>query len=217
MKLLDLCCCAGGASMGYHRAGFTVKGVDIDPQPNYPFEFVQTDCFEYLADHYQEFDAIHASVPCQKYSVTGNMYDNSHYPDLIAPMRNALIATGKPYIMENVPGSPMQNYIYLDGTMFPETLRVIRMRYFEGNILLLQPPRGKKLGYTSGRGKSYSSFDDGYYITVAGHNFRFRDGCVAMDIDWMTRNELCEAIPPVFTEFLGRQMMTYLVNSSEYI
>lgn len=211
-KCLDLCCCAGGASMGYHRAGFEVVGVDIEPQPDYPFKFIQADALDYLLDNYQDYDFIHVSPPCQAYSVTKNMHDNE-YPDLVGLFRYFLNLTDKPYVMENVPGSPLINYISLDGTMFD--LRVIRKRYFESNLPLVQPGKGIKKGYTSKRGKGYSTFDNAYYITVAGNNFRYSDAKVAMDIDWMPRKSLKQAIPPIYTHFVGLQVMYLIKDNNE--
>ena len=209
-KLLDLYCCAGGATKGYQRAGFYVVGVDINEQPNYcGDEFIQGDALEYLCEHWQEYDVIHASPPCQGYSVTRTLHTNE-YPDLLPVTRALLRFIGKPYIIENVPGAPMRDYIWLNGLMFG--LKVIRRRHFESNILLLQPSPPKKTGRTSGNGKAYSTFDDGDYITVAGHNFRFTDGQKAMGTDWMkTQHELAESIPPAFTEYLGRQMIRAVV------
>jgi DNA (cytosine-5)-methyltransferase 1 len=208
-RLLDLFCGAGGAGMGYHRAGFEVVGVDITPQPNYPFEFVQADALEYACEHWQDFDAIHASPPCQAYSVTQNMH-NAEHVDLLPITRAILRFIGLPYVIENVPGSPMRNYIWLNGLMF--NLQVIRRRHFESNVYLMQPTPPRKTGRTSGNGKSYSTFDDGDYITVAGHNFRYSDGCVAMNIDWMNQHELAQSIPPAYTEFIGRQLIRYVSN-----
>src|SRR6478609_1514313 len=101
MRILDLYCCQGGASRGYHDAGFDVVGVDIDAQPRYPYEFVQADAIEYVRAHGHEFDVIHASPPCQLYSKTHRIM-KSDFPDLIGPTREALEATGKPWVIENV-------------------------------------------------------------------------------------------------------------------
>ena len=130
-KALDLYCKAGGTSMGLHRAGFEVTGVDIEPQKRYPFEFVLGDALEYCAQHGHEFDLVVAGPPCQLYSVTASL-SNGNHPDLVGPTREALIATGKPYIIENVPGSPLINPLVLCGTMFG--LALIRHRLFENNI-----------------------------------------------------------------------------------
>jgi DNA (cytosine-5)-methyltransferase 1 len=152
MRLLDLFCGAGGAAMGYYRAGYTeIVGVDIHPQKRYPFTFVQGDALEYLAAHGHEFDLIHASPPCQAYSRARMLQGNDH-PDLVGPTRELLIASGKPYIIENVVGAPLINPIRLTGTMFG--LLTVRPRLFESNLpipMLLEPPfAGKhaKMGST---------------------------------------------------------------------
>ena len=130
MRLLDLFCCAGGAGAGYAAAGFEVVGVDIDPQPRYPFEFVQGDALEYVAEHGHKFDVIHASPPCQAFSRTKTLHTNEH-PDLIEPTRAALRATGKPYVIENVVGAPLLDPIKLDGRHFamtaPDSASTIRV------------------------------------------------------------------------------------------
>lgn len=205
-RLLDLFSCAGGAGMGYHRAGFEVVGIDIDPQPNYPFEFIQSDALEYCRQHWQEFDAIHASPPCQGHSVTKNMSGREN-DGFLEATRELLQEIGLPYVIENTPGAEMFDYIKLRGDMFG--LQVLRMRYFESNCIIIAPPMPKKVGRTSGNGKSYSTLDDAEFITVAGHNYRFSDGCRAMDIFWMTQSELSQSIPPAYTEYIGKQLIKY--------
>lgn len=196
--------------MGYDRAGFDVIGVDIEPQPSYPFEFVHGDAIEYLERHGREFDAIHASPPCQRYSVARHIHQSGNrHPDLISPCRDELRQTGRPWIMENVRGAPMQSAILLCGLMFG--LRVLRHRLFESSLVLLAPdhPRRPKgnltnscLGYSTGR--------EGF-VCVAGHNFVREAGARAMGIDWMkSRHELAQAIPPAYTEFIGRQLLRVL-------
>lgn len=130
-RLLDLCCKAGGTSQGYHDAGFDVTGVDIDPQPRYPFTFIQADALDFLAAHGHEFDAIAASWPCQRFTTAQRIRGNTH-PDLITPGRALLNATGRPWVMENVEGAPLRNPITLCGAMFPG-LRVYRHRLFEAS------------------------------------------------------------------------------------
>lgn len=216
MRLLDLFCGAGGCAIGYHRAGFAeIVGVDIKPQNHYPFEFVQGDALEYVALHGRKFDVIHASPPCQQYSVTRNL-SNGNHPDLVEDIRASLQESGKPYIIENVPGSPLVNPLVLCGTMF--NLRVIRHRLFECDPVIWFPPYicnhwGKTS--SSGRGKSIEnptgyirgSFEYFDFITVVGHDFVVSDARIAMGIDWMTGRELSQAIPPAYTEWLGGQIL----------
>ena len=126
-KLLDLFCGAGGASMGYHRAGFEVEGVDIKPQPHYPFKFYQADALEFPLEGY---DAYHASPPCQRYTLMQNIVKSEQeHPDLIAPIRERFVEVGKPYVIENVYKAPLNGHLRLCGTMFG--LRIIRHRFFE--------------------------------------------------------------------------------------
>jgi len=213
-KLLDLFCKAGGAGMGYHRAGFEVVGVDKDPQPNYPFEFHQADALEYLDQHWREFDIIHASPPCQAYSrITPWSGARQNHPDLLQPTIDALDRAGKPYIVENVPGAPMKNYLMLCGTMFG--LRVFRHRLFVCKPqIYMSPMTCNHHGYSrnSVRGANRDKYKNGAFITVAGHIGNFEFAKRAMGIDWMTREELVEAIPPAYTEWLGAQMMTCLTQ-----
>lgn len=137
-RLLDLFCCAGGAGMGDHRAGFEVVGVDIEPQPRYPFEFHQADALEFFREHGHEFDAIHASPPCQAYTVLRVMHKDRQYVDLVGDTRHALESVCRPWVIENVPGVPLRFGILLCGAMFPP-LRVYRHRYFESSFLMMQP------------------------------------------------------------------------------
>ncbi len=212
-RLLDLFCGAGGCSMGYHRAGFDVVGVDIKRQKRYPFEFVQADAIEYILAHGHEYDIIHASPPCQFYSVTAPL-SNGNHPDLVGPTRVALLEVGKPYVIENVVGAPLINPLMLCGTMFG--LRVQRHRLFEiwPNPIWFPPHPCKHDGLATGNHLRRSGdtrtpgFKDGYnFITVAGNNYLVADGQLAMDIDWTTKAELSQAIPPAYTEWIGKQLM----------
>lgn len=207
--LLDLYCGAGGAAVGYHRAGFDVVGVDINPQPNYPFDFIRDDALAYLRDGYAEhnlFTAIHASPPCQDHSSLATMpsYKTHGTGSLLAATRGALSTLGVPWVIENVPGAPMRGDYKLCGCMFGlPGLR--RERWFE----------------TSWHGfdlRSPCSHAD-RTITVAGHpgSRSTRDGTSgygltadwkrAMGIDWMTAKELAQAIPPAYTEYIGTQLI----------
>jgi DNA (cytosine-5)-methyltransferase 1 len=199
MKLLDLFCGAGGAAMGYHQAGFDeIIGVDIEPQPRYPFEFVQADALEYLTKHGREFDLIHASPPCQAYSrATAWRGDRNNHPDMIATVREELICSGLPYIIENVEDarSRLQNPIMLCGTALGLPLR--RHRYFEiaGSGFFLVPPCAHQL--------DDFAFDHGGKQTE-------RQYADAMGCDWMTVIESREAIPPAYTKWIGQQLITAL-------
>ena len=156
MKVLDLFCGAGGVAMGLHRAGLEVEGVDIKPQPNYPFKFYQADALKFQLDKY---DAYWASPPCQAYTWATKRHRNlgKEYPKLIEPIRNRLVETGKPYIIENVPGAPIRHDLFLEGPMF--SLGVIRRRYFETNFHITQPKKRQRSG----------TVKNGTYVTVAGY------------------------------------------------
>lgn len=203
LRALDLFCGAGGVSMGLHRAGFDVTGVDIRPQPNYPFTFIQADALDSGLD-LATFDFIAASPPCQAHSKTRAIHGYD-YPDLIPQTREMLIASGVPYAIENVPGAPLQSPIMLCGTMFG--LRVIRHRLFETSFPILAPKCGRHGSTNSHRGYSTG----GEFITVAGNNYRRVEGAAAMGIDWpMTRPELSQAIPPSYAEFIGRAAIQHI-------
>jgi len=232
--LLDLFCGAGGGSVGFHHAGFDVVGVDINMQKRYPYDFLQMDALDALRKliagdgllfgsrciYLSDIAVIAASPPCQVYSVTASL-SNGNHPDLVAITRDALIGTGKPYVIENVPGSPLINPLMLCGTMFG--LRVIRHRLFECNPSIWFPPaicnhwgtasssgRGKKPtnvpGYVPGTLINYD------FITVAGSDYIVADGRIAMGIDWMTKKELSQAIPPAYTEFIGKHLIRVLFS-----
>lgn len=205
-KLLDLFCGAGGAGMGYFRAGFDVTGIDIKPQKRYPFEFIQGDALEYLAEYGSEYDVIHASPPCQVYSVTNSM-SNGNHPDLVDDTRDLLLATGKPFVIENVPGAPLNNPVVLCGSMFG--LPLIRHRLFECEPPIWFPPGPCQCSHLyTNASRGISSFAKGATaICVAGNNYVVDDGRLAMGIDWMSGDELSQAIPPAYTEFIGKHMI----------
>jgi len=213
-RLLDLFCCAGGVAMGYSRAGFEVIGVDIDPQPNFPFEFIQADAMTLPTEFMQSFDAIHASPPCQSYSDLAKRNGNAHeWPRLIEPVRAMLIKSGKPYVIENVEGAPLINPVVLCGTMF-DGLRVLRHRLFESNFTITVPPHPKHpICHTLDKrkahyGKTNEMVD---FVSVnGGGNCSVAAAKDAMGIDWMTKDEMNEAIPPVYMEFIGKQLIEHL-------
>src|SRR5215207_8515256 len=200
MRLLDLFCGAGGAAMGYYHAGFEIVGVDIKPQPNYPFEFVQGDALAYVAEHGNEFDAVHASPPCQAYTAYRNCNRYmGKYPELIEQTRQVLQTQGVEYVIENVRGAPLHAALMLCGSSFGLDIR--RHRYFEVSSLIFglhcdhswQTPRFPS-----------PTNNEGLRSTVEVGAWR----CVklspnAMGIDWMTNEGISQAIPPVYTEYIG--------------
>jgi len=203
--LLDLFCGAGGAAMGYYRAGFDVVGVDINPQSRYPFEFHQGDAMTWPLEG---FDAIHASPPCQAYSVASKCRPGlaETYPDLVASVRELLKASGLPYVIENVLGAPMINPTLLCGQMFG--LDLFRHRLFESNIELPFMLHGhSKVGSQAGGSSYKGGWRPGKIISVAGNCAPIAEARRAMGIDWMDRRGLAEAIPPAYTEWVGAQLL----------
>jgi DNA (cytosine-5)-methyltransferase 1 len=210
-RLLDLFCCAGGAGMGYHRAGFDVVGVDIAHQPRYPFEFHQADALEYLSEHWQEFDAVHASPPCQRHSAMSACRPGlaETYPDLIGHTRDLLESTGLPYIIENVPGAPVRADVTLCGQMFGRAL--YRHRLFESNVPLTQPAHPPHTVPASRAGH----WTPGTIMSVAGNVGGVAHARQIMDIDWTNRRELGESIPPYYTEHLAADLLAALDMENE--
>lgn len=207
--VLDAFCGAGGAGMGYYQAGFEVVGVDIKPQPRYPFKFIQADALEFIAANGHKFDVIHASPPCQSYSVSAPL-SNGNHPRLIEATRAALIATERPYVIENVPGAPLLNPIILNGAMFG--LLVHRNRLFELSInipFFLLPPTGKpvKMGRKIKRGD---------IIQPVGNFSGVEYAREQMGIGWMTQKELAQAIPPAYTKWIGEQLIAILKRQPNY-
>lgn len=219
-RLLDLYSCAGGAAKGYHQAGFDVTGVDLNPQPRYPFEFHQADALEYVREHAHEFDAIHASPPCQAYSITRNTHTVEH-PDLLEPTRQALIQTGLPYVIENVVGAPLHDPLLLCGSMFglrandtdgiPLALR--RHRLFESNVWLMGAGgcvHDNTLvagSYTGSRNRTPEQRDQ---PRLGGYTPHVTVRAELLGIDWMNEHELAQAIPPAYTEWIGTQLLNEL-------
>lgn len=201
--------------MGYSRAGFEVVGVDIEPQPRYPFEFIEGDALALDKDYLLSFDAIHASPPCQAYSDLAKRNGNGHqWPRLVGLVRATIGRLGIPYVIENVECAPLENYITLCGTMFPE-LRVLRHRLFEANFPIDVPehPSSHPLVHTHDRRKGhYGKTDENtdYVQVTGGGNCSIEAAREAMGIDWMIKREINEAIPPAYTEHVGRALLKSL-------
>jgi len=218
-RLLDLYCCAGGAGVGYARAGFEVVGVDIDPQPRYPFEFIQADALGLDPEFVASFDAIHASPPCQSYSDLAKRNGNADaWPRLIDPTRDLLVASGRPWVIENVEGAPLRNPVVLCGTMFPG-LRVLRHRLFEASFPIVAPPHGKhpKVHTFDKRKSHYGKTNDmvDFVQVTGGGNCTVAAAKDAMGIDWMTKHEMNESIPPAYTQLIGEQLLAYIREMDE--
>lgn len=240
-KLLDLFCCEGGAGKGYNDAGFDVYGVDLDPRfkKRYPYAFLAADAVQLLTGlnnggwakwarpdgttttlHLSHFDAIHASPPCQAYSITKHSHDKTH-PELIEPIRAALIASGKPYVIENVVGAPLLNPVTLCWSMFRTNgsvldldgtpLRMERHRLFETNVDLDLLPhcnhdRSVQVGGAYGGGSSDRSHAK--FVRRGGYTPQKEIRAALLEIDWMTLHGLSQSIPPFYTEHIGTQLLT---------
>lgn len=218
--LLDLYSGAGGAAMGYSRAGFRVTGVDVRPMPRYPFEHIHADAIEFL--DYPEFEsyadsgrfhAVHASPPCQGHSRTAR-FGNYVWPELIGPTRTRLDSLGLPYVIENVRGAPLVHdpgghscgrtsrwVTELCGCMFPGQLFTYRPRLFETNFYVVPPEHAEHIAKNAPLGRRPRP---GEFMHVVGNPTGADESRRAMGIDWMQRRELCEAIPPPYTEYIGR-------------
>jgi len=216
-RLLDLYCCAGGAAKGYFDAGFEVVGVDKDPQPNYPFEFHQADAIEFLTAHASEFDAIHASPPCQDYLNLGKvnkaMGREYQYDRLISATRDLLVHLGKPYIIENVEDARPEliDPVRICGTGLGRPIR--RHRLFESNVELVGIPCDhgaftEKRYWTGWRPNGETRLST--VVQVYGNAGGREHWPAALGVDWMTAKEMTECVPPSYTGHLGRQLMAHL-------
>lgn len=235
-KLLDLFCCEGGAAMGYHRAGFDVYGVDIAQQLRYPFAFHQGDALDAMRQllaceavtfanrdgtverlALADFAAVHASPPCQFYSVTRYSHTVEH-PDLLAPTRDLLVQSGLPYVIENVPGAPMIDALTLCGSMFDlratdddgQPLVLRRHRLFESNVFLMGAGGcvhdGTQVAGVYGGGPMQRDKSD----RRGGYTPKRAVRAELMQMDWATQHGLSQAIPPAYTEFIGAQLLDHV-------
>lgn len=222
-RLLELCACEGGATVGYQRAGWHVTAVDLDAAAirRNPAEVtVVADALEYLAEHGHEYDAIHASFPCQRWSANGANPAASKWPDLITPGRELLNATGKPWVMENTPKAPLRRDLILCGTMFGLTatdtdgtpLYLKRHRVFESNVLLMSPglcihPRGVQWAGVYGGARKDKT--EARHVRHGG--YVPPDAAVQSellgDVPWMTGKGRRECIPPAYAEYVGQQLL----------
>lgn len=229
MKMLDLFCGAGGCTKGYQMAGFYVRGVDIKPQPRYVGEeFVQADAIEYLkgiieSGEVEEFDVIHASPPCQRYCALKTMKNAGQHPDLVGITREFLEQTGKPWVMENVFGAPLVNPLMLCGSFFDLSshgFQLRRHRYFESSFFMLDGHQCRHTDETLGvygakvrniaQEKRHYAKDKKTRGGPVGVVLPQAWGFEAMGIDWMKIDELSEAIPPAYTEYIGNQIIAML-------
>jgi DNA (cytosine-5)-methyltransferase 1 len=216
-KLIDLFCGAGGCTAGYVQAGFAVSGVDLKPQPHYPFPhlFHQMDALRFLENGYFEYyDAIHASPPCQAHCSLNKMWNAKKHNSLIETARTLLSKTGKPWVMENVVGAPLNNPVLLCGSMFGLKTRgaeLRRHRLFETSFPILERPicqHGKEprvIGVYGGHGRDRRR-------TINTQDFPVYARKEAMGINWMSGSELSQAIPPEYTKWIGFHLKNALDN-----
>jgi DNA (cytosine-5)-methyltransferase 1 len=205
-RLLDLFCCQGGASAGYVAAGFDVVGVDLDPQPRYPYEFVQADALDYLVQHGHEFDAIHASPPCQGYSLTQRIQRNAH-PMLIDKVRDLARWTGRPYVIENVRAArwAMLDPVELCGCVFG--LHTYRPRLFESSFPISVRPCAPHASETVKMGRPLR---DGDWYHAVGNFSNVSYVRADLGVPWMNRDGIRECVPPAYTEHVGRALLAHL-------
>lgn len=208
LRLLDTYCCQGGASMGYYLAGFEVEGVDLSPQPRYPFAFHQGDAVEFIREHGHEYDVITGSPTCRRWTNAQKIRGNDH-PDLITPTREAMVEVGKPYVIENVEGAAaaMVDPLLLCGTMFG--LRTYRHRLFESSLPLGTRLHSRHLAPLAKMGRPVR---DGEFMHVVGNFAGVERAREVMGMPWASRDGLREAIPPAYTKFLGEQVASLLLG-----
>lgn len=205
LRVLDLFCCQGGAAMGYHLAGLDVTGIDTAPQPRYPFRFIQTDAIQYVREHGAEFDFIHASPPCQRYSRAQKIQHREH-PDLIAPTRAALEATGRPWVIENVEEawSELRDPVTLCAAAFG--MRTYRHRLFEtgGGFTFTPPPHTAHQAPLTKMGRPRAA---GHFAHYVGNFSGVAEARTDMGVPWMNRDGIRECIPPAYTGHIANALL----------
>lgn len=216
-RLLDLYCCQGGAAMGYARAGFDVTGVDIVPQPRYPFTFIQADALEYLAEHGSEYDAIHASPPCQDHSALKSFIKPHGTGWMLRATIDVLSTMDQPYVVENVDGADLDGFyrIVLCGSAFGLGAvcddgiyrQLQRHRQFVTNVAMMQPG-------CSHAGPTIGVYGHGPQRGKRGFGGNAREAAEALGIDWMTRDGLSQSIPPTYTAYIGGQLIEALERAA---
>ncbi len=208
-RIADLYCGAGGAAKGLHDAGFDVVGFDNRPQPRYPFEFHMTDA---LTVDLGTFDAVWASPPCQAFSNVANHARASglEYPDLVDATRHKVEESELPWIIENVVGSPLRLDLMICGSMFDPPMDVRRHRIFESNIPLQYPMWPCRHALMGPRFELYEHYKQRLSSTVRVNGGYTKGASEAMEIHWMTRKELTQAVPPRYSAFLGKQLIEYV-------
>jgi len=227
-KLLDAYCCEGGASVGYSRAGFDVFGVDIFEdytQKRYPFLSWKGDAVQFIRENGHHFDVIAGSPPCQRHTIATSSLDRSKYPNLIGATREAMLATGKPYVIENVVGAPLLDPIELCGCMFDLkavdtdgiTLHLQRTRLFESNMPLTAPQPHDHTHHEWVGGSYGGARRDKYeakFIRKGGYVPSIPVQRELLGIDWMTQKAMFQSIPPAYTEHIGSQLMSHLMENA---
>ena len=218
VKILDLFCGAGGSARGYQQAGFHVTGVDIKAQPRYAGDvFIQGDALEYLAAHGHEYDAVHASPPCQDWSQLHRNYGAPKHGSghLLPATLHMLRTQARPWVLENVVGAPLPNAFTLCGASFglgASGLDLSRHRQFEVSFPVLVPPCQHRRGHTIG---VYGNGTNSWHREKLGRNLTYAEMREAMGIDWMRRDELTQAIPPAYCKFIGEQLIAYMSTTLE--
>lgn len=219
MKLLDLFCCEGGAAVGYARAGFIVHGVDINAKRHYPYPLHVEDALNFATRYGSNYDAIHASPPCQRYSIT-NAARKADYPDLVAATRDGLVAVGVPYVIENVVGAPLRDsltlcwsHFYAPGSVLDDDgtpLRMERHRLFESNVPLFAAGscrHPKDVQVAGSYGGARRDKIEAREVRRGGYVPAKHVQEQLLGIDWMTQHGLYQSLPPVYTQFIGEQLL----------